>query len=114
MFASIFSDTITITAGSDFKDGTATIRFTNGTDEITFFANVGELYKMGQGIENALDAMDISPCEDCHEYKADITGDEISGCQVCQDCRDEQAHDYAEYYEPYTQQDMVDHMMGRG
>jgi hypothetical protein len=90
---------ITVKAGTNFNDGTATIRIENELgEEITFFANVGELYKMAQGIENALDSMDIPSCEECHEYKAGITGDEVSGCQVCQDCRDEQNQDYAEYY----------------
>jgi len=114
MLISIFSNTITVEQGSDLEDGRATIRIGNELNEVvTFFANVGELYKMAQGIENALDEMDISPCEECGEYKAGITGDEISGCQVCEECREAQNQDYAEYYKPYTQQDMVDHMMDR-
>jgi len=67
---------------------------TDNGEKVTLFASVGSLYKMAQGIENALDNLDIPPCDTCGDYDK-VTLDAM-GNATCEPCQDEaHARDYA-------------------
>jgi hypothetical protein len=83
----IFSKEIISVKAYDVEDGHASLVLRFGeSDKVTLFAGVGHLYAMAQAIENALDDLDISPCEQCREYVEIFHHDE-SG-HYCEECWD--------------------------